>query len=286
MRIKVCSTAAEIGEVVRHYKKEGKSVGFVPTMGALHNGHISLITEAQKHADIVICSIFVNPTQFNEKTDLEKYPRTLQADVELLENANCDYVYAPTPEDVYKDEKTYEFDFKGLNEVMEGPNRPGHFEGVVQVVKRLFEIVSPDYACFGLKDFQQFAILRHMTNYFGFETKIIGCPIIREENGLAMSSRNRRLSEEDITKSLVLNRVLHFVKDNYQTLSVDDINNLARNWLSVHSELEYFSIHDSITLRPISKWEESNNPRAFIATWVGDVRLIDNMEVFNDQNRN
>lgn len=279
MAIQVFHKNVDLQAFVKDWKSQGKRIGFVPTMGALHDGHLSLVLEAQKKADIIVCSIFVNPTQFNEKSDLDKYPRTLEKDVALLETVGCHAVYAPDAEEVYQNEIAYTFDFAGLDQVMEGPNRPGHFEGVVQVVKRLFEIVQPNVACFGLKDFQQFAILRHMTHYFDFDIELIGCPIIRESSGLAMSSRNMRLSDSEKERSLVLSRALHFARDNWSFYTVDEIKNLVINWLAVHSEVEYFEISDANSLQPVSNWEEAKEIRGFIATWVGNIRLIDNMRI-------
>ncbi len=246
-------------------------------MGALHEGHVSLIREAQRHCEVVICSIFVNPTQFNDVKDLDKYPRTLDHDLVKLEQCGCNIAFTPTVTSVYKDEQAFEFDFNGLDETMEGANRPGHFMGVVRVVKRLFEIVTPDLACFGLKDFQQFAIIKELVRQFKFPIEIIGCPIIREESGLAMSSRNVRLSDEEKERALVLYRVLNHVRSHWNTMTVDEAKQYAMDELSKFSRPEYFEIAESTFLKPVKNWDAATNLRAFVAAHVGDVRLIDNM---------
>jgi pantoate--beta-alanine ligase len=190
---------AELEQYISALKAENKTIGFVPTMGALHDGHLQLVRRAVAENDVAVVSVFVNPTQFNDKNDLAKYPRTLEADAALLESVGCAAVFAPVAEEFYTEEElntTFQFDFAGLDEVMEGKFRPGHFNGVVQVVSKLFRLVKPNRAYFGEKDFQQLAIIRHMVRSMQFDIEIVGCPIVREESGLARSSRNTLLSEE------------------------------------------------------------------------------------------
>jgi pantoate--beta-alanine ligase len=277
--IKVISLNDELAEIVQNERIKGKTVGFVPTMGALHQGHLSLIEACKKNADFVICSIFVNPTQFNQTSDLDNYPRTLNSDLTQLAAVNCDLVYTPSIEEVYKNEAPINFDFAGLDLPMEGANRPGHFEGVVRVVKRLFEIVQPDISCFGIKDFQQLAIIKHMVEFYQMPIEIISCPIIRETSGLAMSSRNVRLSSEDVIAALTLSKALKSIQLNSSMQNVEACLVAARKILSENVELEYLEIADSNTLLAATEWSSSNNLRAFVAARVGDVRLIDNMEL-------
>lgn len=260
-----------------------KSIGFVPTMGALHNGHLSLIDASQKKCDLTVCSIFVNPTQFNKKEDLEKYPRNVEQDLRLLEQQRCDVVFLPTVEEMYDDYTFKEFDFGALGNVMEGEHRPGHFNGVANVIQRFFEIINPTYAFFGEKDFQQLAIVKALVNQLDSPTKIIGCPILREKTGLAMSSRNERLSKEERDEAKIIFELLSNIKLNYSRGSVEEMktyfaNNLAK---SNKFQLEYFDIADGNTLQPLSDWSQSDYCVAFTAVNMGNVRLIDNITIFN-----
>ena len=280
MKIKVTTSNDEIRRLVSNAKGKGQTVGLVPTMGALHQGHLSLIQEANKKADFTVASIFVNPTQFDDNSDLENYPRSLDADIQMLEEVNCNAVYAPCSEEVYKDSKPFEFDFNGLTKPMEGEYRAGHFQGVVQVVKRLFEIINPDLACFGLKDFQQYAIIKEMVNQLNIPIAVIGCETIREENGLAMSSRNQLLVQEDLQSALLISKALRLIQQNYRKHSPAELKALAVEPLQKEINLEYLEIADSDRLQPIESWSEAKHARAFIAAKVGEVRLIDNMEIF------
>ena len=189
------NTKKELLAVLEIYRNEGKVIGFVPTMGALHEGHLSLVKDSKKNSDITVVSIFVNPTQFNDPEDLKRYPRTLEKDLDLLKSVNCDLVFAPSVEEIYPEPDTRKFDFGYLESIMEGAKRPGHFNGVGQVVSRLFDIVQPHKAFFGMKDFQQVAIIKNMVKQLNYSVEIISCPIVREENGLAKSSRNTLLEE-------------------------------------------------------------------------------------------
>jgi len=263
-------------------KKQGKSIGFAPTMGALHEGHISLYQEARKENDIVVSSIFVNPTQFNNPEDLEKYPRTIEDDIKKLENSNLvDAVYIPRVEDIYPngmERKSY--NFGGIENEMEGAARPGHFDGVGTVVEELFRQVQPDNAYFGEKDFQQLKIIEKLVEVLDFKIKIHGVKIHREDNGLAMSSRNMRLSETEKETSSIIYKTLKQVNDWTKTLSVSDIKEKVENIFSQgEMDLEYFMIADEETLKEVDSLSENKNYRAFIVANVGSVRLIDNLHL-------
>lgn len=260
-------------------KAENKSLGFVPTMGALHEGHASLIKASISNCDLTVVSVFVNPTQFNQTSDLESYPRTFESDNQLLEELGVDVMFYPSEAEIYPTKKVVAYDLDGLDQLMEGPNRPGHFNGVVQVVTRLFDIVAPDKAYFGEKDFQQLAILRHMSKKLGYDVKVIGCPTIRESTGLAMSSRNARLSSGDREVSLVIFRVLSLVKEKLKTEGLDNALLLAKREFENHKDvkLEYFELVNPATLQ--RSRNEDSAIQACVAVWVGDVRLIDNMRV-------
>jgi pantoate--beta-alanine ligase len=263
-------------------KQNGKTVGFVPTMGALHDGHCSLIREAKEVCDVVVCSIFVNPTQFNETSDFSNYPRTIDADIDILERENCDILFHPSHKEVYpKNIAPTDFDFGKLELVMEGEHRPGHFKGVAMVVKRLFEMVQPDQAFFGLKDYQQFLIIRELTNQLSLSIKITGCPIVRENSGLAMSSRNQHLSEQQKEGATVLHRMLHDLKQNTEKESVAlEKQKITAAVTQAGLEIEYIEIADANSLQPISDWDSTRPTNAFIAAFTGPVRLIDNMIIF------
>ena len=276
-------TVSHIRDFLQPIKRSGKKIGFVPTMGALHEGHISLIKEARNDTDVVVCSIFVNPKQFNNPEDLEKYPRDIARDIHLLEIADCDVVFIPSEQEIYPDDKSENFDFGLLENVMEGIFRPGHFNGVATVVKRLFEIVDPDNAYFGLKDYQQLLIVYKMTKDLKLPVEIIPCPIVREKNGLAMSSRNERLSAEEREQATLLYETLKMVKIRSGYASVGEISSFVEQQFRRNKfvKLEYFEIVDMYTLQPLKTWASSNNVIACIAAWVGPVRLIDNMIIFS-----
>ena len=272
-------------QAIQKIKSEGKSVGLVPTMGALHEGHLSLVSNALKDSDQVVVSIFVNPTQFNNPEDLEKYPRNLEKDLELLKTQGGDiWVFTPTADELYGEKILSEsFDFEGLESVMEGKFRNGHFDGVGTVVKRLFEIVTPDKAFFGEKDFQQLQIVRKLTEKTGLPVEIVGCPILREDSGLARSSRNERLSSQNRKKAAFIYETLKEVEQLFGTESADYISKWVENKFKDHPylELEYFEIADSKTLKKITKKEKGNNYRAFIAVYADEIRLIDNIALNN-----
>lgn len=269
-------------QVLNALRDAGQKVSFVPTMGALHEGHMSLIDIANKHADVTVCSVFVNPTQFNEASDLDKYPRTFEADRDLLQSRNCDILFFPGVEEVYpngSDEKV-SIDLGELDKVLEGEFRPGHFEGVVQVVKRLLEIVEPQYLIMGQKDFQQFTIVQKMINFFNIPTELVVAPIKREADGLAMSSRNTRLDKGIRLQADVLFNTLDYAKRRINQDTVSSIKEYARKKLNdEHFKLEYFEIINGHTLLPVE--EENVDDLDYVvaatAVWAGDVRLIDNM---------
>jgi pantoate--beta-alanine ligase len=280
--MQVFHSISALKECLSTIRKNGKTIGFVPTMGALHNGHLSLITRAKKENDVCVVSIFVNPTQFNNQQDLATYPRNLDKDTALLESVGCDIVFAPTAEEMYNDTElnsTFSFDFAGLDQVMEGKFRPGHFNGVVQVVSKLFNIVEPDNAYFGEKDFQQVAIIRHMVKVFQLPVTIVSCPIIREGSGLAMSSRNELLTADERNIAINISRVLkesttfaaQKTPDELTQWVVDSINACAG--LTV----EYFEIVDGYSLQKVSSWAESEYIVGCITVFCGKVRLIDNI---------
>ncbi len=271
----------DLQEIISSLKKINKSIGFVPTMGALHQGHVSLVKIANKMADISVVSIFVNPTQFNEKSDLDNYPRTEKEDCDLLETNHCDIVFIPTVEEIYQKDILLKADYGNLTNVLEGAKRPGHFDGVVTIVNRLFEIVKPDIAIFGEKDFQQLAILREMTARKNLDITIVGAPIIREKNGLAMSSRNRLLSDVAMDTALILSKTLQWCVENKNKYSAIELQNLATEKLKGIPDLrlEYLNIVDSNTFEQVTDFENHDHTRVLVAAYVGDIRLIDNIEL-------
>lgn len=261
-------------------KARGISIGFVPTMGALHQGHLSLVQQASNTCDAVVVSIFVNPTQFNDTSDLEKYPRTFDADRSMLEDAGVTALFYPSVDEIYPKREPTNYDLDGLDQLMEGPSRPGHFNGVVQVVTRLFDIVEPEMAFFGEKDFQQLAIIRHMSTKLGYRVKIFGCPTIRERSGLAMSSRNVRLSESGKRSASALSRSLEQIKQRLsEGANVVDAIKPATDQLKQENgvELEYLELVDVVTLHKATN--ETPSIQACVAAYVEGVRLIDNMQV-------
>ena len=274
-------TVKDLQNHLQKVHSEGKTTGFAPTMGALHQGHLSLIRQCKQRADYSVCSIFVNPTQFNEASDLEKYPRTIESDIELLTSVDNDVLFMPSVKEVYPPglQTVVNLDFGSLAEVMEGKHRPGHFEGMAQVVNRLLDIVGPDRIYMGQKDFQQFTIVQHMIRQLGKHTELVVCPIIREADGLAMSSRNLRLLAEDRKQAPLLHQMLCLAKEQMHTLSPSEIKEKVMVELSRPSSFrpEYFEIADGHTLQPIEDFMSHDYVVACTAVWAGDVRLIDNM---------
>ncbi len=258
---------------------ESGTIGFVPTMGALHSGHISLVKRAVLENQTVVVSVFVNPTQFNDSADLEKYPRTLEPDLKLLKTTGCNIVFAPNAEEVYPEPDNRKFDFGILETVMEGKHRPGHFNGVAQVVSKLFDMVKPDKAYFGLKDFQQLAIIKMMVKQLGLPVEIVSCPTVREESGLAMSSRNERLTKEQRKNATHIFEILTKAKEQKGQKSVEELTSWVVETINKNPFLnvEYFEIVDDEQLQPIRNWSEKNSKIGCVAAFCGDVRLIDNI---------
>ena len=278
--MKVYNKISELQEHISKLKSEGKTVGFIPTMGALHYGHISLVSLGMRQCDVTVVSVFVNPTQFNNPDDLLKYPRTLESDVALLSSINCDIVFAPTVEEMYpKNRKAIQLDLGNLANLMEGKFRPGHFDGVVDVVSRLFEIVNPTKAFFGLKDFQQVSVIRFMTSKLNFPVEIIACPTLRETSGLAMSSRNMRLSETEKEDALHIYKSLLLAKELSASNSPLEVKEKAIEFFETGKlKLEYLEIVDPITLESLtSEWVAGAT--ACIVAYCGEVRLIDNLQL-------
>ena len=261
-------------------KRDGKRVGLVPTMGALHKGHLSLVERCVRENDICVVSVFVNPTQFNDKHDLETYPRTLEADCALLESAGCDFVFAPSVEEMYPEPDTRTFDFGTVMQVMEGAKRPGHFNGVAQVVSKLFYIVEPDNAYFGEKDFQQIAVIRAMVKQLQIPVQINACPIVREADGLALSSRNTRLTPALRQKAPLIARTLQESKAMAATKSVREVIDYVVNTLNADPDLEveYYEIVDGDSLVSIQDWKDTSYAVGCVTVYCGEVRLIDNIK--------
>lgn len=273
----------EINNFLKNFINNKKTIGFVPTMGALHNGHLSLLKKSLEENDISVISIFVNPTQFNNVEDLEKYPRTLDIDIEKIKSLSEKIiVFAPTAEDIYDGNISSEkFDFQGLDQVMEGAFRPGHFDGVGTIVKKLFEIVQPTNAYFGEKDYQQILIIKSMVKQSNLPVNIIPCPIIREANGLAMSSRNERLSSEMKIKAGLIYTLLQEAKILFKTHTITEIENFIKQKFNENKDftLEYFTIVDAEKLQIATEKNKNSKYRAFIAVYTEGVRLIDNISL-------
>ncbi|MBO7301698.1 MAG: pantoate--beta-alanine ligase [Bacteroidaceae bacterium] len=278
--MRIATTINELKSLLQICRNEGKTVGFVPTMGALHNGHASLVKRSVVENDVTVVSVFVNPTQFNDKNDLKNYPRTLEADCKLLEDVSADIVFAPEVTEMYPEEDKRQFSFSPLDTVMEGACRPGHFNGVAQIVSKLFYAVEPDKAYFGEKDFQQLAIIREMVRQLAINVEIVGCPIVREKDGLAMSSRNTLLSAEERERALTISRAL------FQSLEYAKNNTLSATRLFVENiiaeteglDLEYFQIVNGDTLQELKNWNECDYVVGCIALFCGKIRLIDNIK--------
>ncbi len=276
--MKVINTIAALKMLLQPIKSAPQKIALVPTMGALHKGHVSLIQIAKQHADVVVCSIFVNPTQFTDPKDLEKYPRPLEHDIQMLNEAGCDYVFMPSVLEMYPKPEIWHIDLGPAEFLLEGEFRKGHYQGVTQIVKKLFDAVQPDIAFFGQKDFQQVLMIQHMVTHFHLPVEIVSCPIIREDDGLAMSSRNIHLSAEDRRNSLVLSRALNYVKEHFKAESIATLLTNAKAMISNTPgvELDYFTIASGETLMPEMD-KEAKSIVALVAAKVGETRLIDNM---------
>ena len=279
--MKLCKKIVELQNELFEVRKKGQSVGLVPTMGALHDGHVSLVKRSIAENDVTIVSVFLNPTQFNDKKDLERYPQNLDADCELLEKCGADYVFAPTVEEMYPVPDKRRFDFPPVTSVMEGAHRPGHFNGVCQVVSRLFYITKPDAAYFGEKDWQQIAVIKQLVKSLGLKIKIVECELIREESGLAMSSRNALLTAEERAVASHIYRVLKESVSYATSHSVQETHDFVVNSINTYPELtvEYFSIVNNDTLEDVAKWDDCPGISGCITVFCGKtpIRLIDHI---------
>ncbi|MCK5170505.1 MAG: pantoate--beta-alanine ligase [Bacteroidales bacterium] len=281
--MKIIENGKDLSEEVGILKENGNSIGFVPTMGALHDGHLSLIDYANNNNNITVVSIFVNPTQFNDKNDYAKYPRITGEDIKKLKKVKCDILFTPSEKEMYPVEDKREFDFGKLDKVMEGEHRPGHFKGVALIVSKLFEIVSPDKAYFGEKDFQQVAIIKHFTKQLKFNVEIISCPIIRENDGLAMSSRNMLLSHEQRANVSLVSKTLFDAKEKSKSMTVSETKDWVIRTINENPflDVEYFEIIDDTKLEPVNNWFQKAGKVGCIAVHVGTIRLIDNIRFYS-----
>ena len=278
--MRVIHTIKDLQAELSVLKAQGKKVGLVPTMGALHAGHASLVKRSVNENEVTVVSVFVNPTQFNDKNDLVKYPRTLDADCKLLKACGATYAFAPSVEEMYPEPDTRQFSYAPLDTVMEGAFRPGHFNGVCQIVSKLFEAVKPHRAYFGEKDFQQLAIIREMVRQMQFDLEIVGCPIVREEDGLALSSRNARLSAEERENALKISQTLFKSRTFAATHTVSETLKFVEDAITAVPglRLEYFEIVDGNTLQKVDNWNQTSYVVGCITVFCGDVRLIDNIK--------
>ena len=278
--MKVIHTIKDLQAELTVLRAQGKKVGLVPTMGALHVGHASLVKRSVSENGVTVVSVFVNPTQFNDKNDLAKYPRTLDADCRLLEDCGAAFAFAPSVEEMYPQPDTREFSYAPLDTVMEGAFRPGHFNGVCQIVSKLFDAIQPDRAYFGEKDFQQLAIIREMVRQMNYKLEIVGCPIVREEDGLALSSRNKRLSAEERENALNISRTLFKSRTFATSHTVSETQKMVEEAIEAAPglRLEYFEIVDGNTLQKVNSWEDAQYVVGCITVFCGEVRLIDNIK--------
>ena len=278
--MKVVHTIKDLQAELTVLRAQGKKVGLVPTMGALHVGHASLVKRSVSENGVTVVSVFVNPTQFNDKNDLAKYPRTLDADCRLLEDCGAAFAFAPSVEEMYPQPDTREFSYAPLDTVMEGAFRPGHFNGVCQIVSKLLDAIQPDRAYFGEKDFQQLAIIREMVRQMNYKLEIVGCPIVREEDGLALSSRNKRLSAQERENALNISRTLFKSRTFATSHTVSETQKMVEEAIEAAPglRLEYFEIVDGNTLQKVNSWEDAQYVVGCITVFCGEVRLIDNIK--------
>ena len=278
----VISTVKELEKALGEIRAEGKTIGLVPTMGALHAGHASLVKRSVQENNLTVVSVFVNPTQFNDKNDLKNYPRTLDADCKLLENLGANIVFAPTVDEIYPEPDTRAFSYPPIDTVMEGARRPGHFNGVCQIVSKLFYYTQPTRAYFGEKDFQQIAVIRAMVKDLKFDLELCPCPIVREESGLALSSRNSLLKPEEKDLAVNISKTLFSSVDYAKTHSVSETHDFVVDTINSHEglEVEYYQIVNGITLQPVDSWEDTDYIVGCITVYCGGipVRLIDNIK--------
>jgi len=277
--MQIVSTVNQLKSILKGYREQKRSIGLVPTMGALHKGHISLVSFSNRDNDITVVSIFVNPTQFNDKNDLKNYPRTLEADLATLDQNEVDIVFTPTESEMYPEPDTRVFDFGNLDKVMEGAHRPGHFNGVAQIVSKLFFAVEPDRAYFGEKDFQQLTVIKQLVRILNISVEIVPCPIVREPDGLAMSSRNVLLLPNQRKEATFISKTLFESQKLTVNQNVENLKTWVIDTINKNSELEveYFEISDDVDLKPISSWNEQKSKVGCIAVKVGNIRLIDNI---------
>jgi pantoate--beta-alanine ligase len=275
--VKIFTTRNSLEDYLLQRRSDGKTIGLVPTMGALHNGHVSLLATAKTYTDEVVCSIFVNPTQFTDPKDLEKYPRPIESDIKKLTEAGCDVLFNPTVDEMYGQNETWHLNIGPLENLLEGKYRPGHYQGVTQIVYKFFDMIKPDFAFFGQKDYQQIMVIRRMIELLNMPVKLIMCPIIREAGGLAMSSRNVHLSAQDKEDSLALSKTLTLVKQQFNQHSITELKQLATDNLTGNKniQLDYFEIADTDTLFPATA--DTKKLVALVAAKVGNTRLIDNI---------
>ncbi len=283
--MKIFNSKHSICTYLDELRSSANTIAFVPTMGALHKGHLSLIEEARKNADIVVCSIFVNPTQFNDKKDLENYPRPIEDDIKKLESFKCDILFIPEVDEMYNNSEDWFIELDNLDKILEGKIRPGHYQGVTQIVKKLFDIIKPDYAFFGQKDYQQFMVISLMVKKFDMKLKLVLCPIIRENDGLAMSSRNIYLSPIDRKNSLALFQALSKFKDLYKSKSLAQLKTEITAFLNAAPgiELEYFEIFNAQSFSPCTS-KRAASIIVLLAAKVGSIRIIDNLIINNKLN--
>lgn len=286
--MEIFKTKASLQAYLQEARSTGKKIALIPTMGALHEGHLSLLNYAKPISDIRVCSIFVNPTQFNDPKDLEKYPRPIENDIRLLESVDCDILFLPSVDEMYPDKnEAWHLDLGELDQIWEGEKRPGHFQGVTQVVYKLFTLVQPDIACFGQKDFQQVMVIKRMIAMKDLPIQLAICPIIRDQDGLALSSRNARLNEAGKRTALALSRSLQYVKDHiHDPILLKDIKDKALQILTDTDGLsvEYFAICESSSLKEVNHIDFNKQHVALVTAWVEGVRLIDNMILNNLSN--
>ncbi len=277
--MQVIESVDSLGKIIRVARNKGEEIGFVPTMGALHDGHLALVKQCIEENDVSVVSIFVNPTQFNNKSDLENYPRTMDADLKLLEALGTNIVFTPAVSEMYPEPDNRTFNFGALSTVMEGEHRPGHFDGVAQIVSKLFNAVDPHKAYFGEKDFQQLAIIREMVRMLRYDVKIVPCPIIREKDGLAMSSRNTRLKSDARKSAPLIWKTLSLSCEMARKASIDEVKSQVISAINAdpHLEVEYFEISGVKDLQPVREWGKPGENIGCIAVFAGDIRLIDNI---------
>ncbi|HWY11841.1 MAG TPA: pantoate--beta-alanine ligase [Bacteroidia bacterium] len=276
----IVNSKIELGGILDQYRQKGKIIGFVPTMGALHQGHISLIESSLKNTDITVASIFVNPTQFNDKADLERYPRNLEKDAQMLEKAGCHVLFTPEVSEIYPEKDTRVFNFGNLDTVLEGAHRPGHFNGVAQVVSILFDIVKPNKAFFGSKDYQQLLIIKELTKQLKLNIEIVACPTLREPDGLAMSSRNMLLTPEERKAASLIPSLMQDAKQLKKAgKSISQIKQFVNEKLSGNPlyKLDYYEVCDAQSLQSVNSLNNSVISISLIACFVGKIRLIDNL---------